>query len=50
MSQRWNPHVTVAAIAIKDGKYLLVQETIDGKTVINQPAGHVEQGKRWYKR
>lgn len=45
MNPRWSPHVTVAAIAVLDGKYLLVQETIDGKTVINQPAGHVEKGE-----
>ena len=43
--RQWNPHVTVAAIAVKDGKYLLVQENIGGETVFNQPAGHVEQGE-----
>ena len=42
---RWYPHLTVASIAIKDGKYLLVRESSNGKTVINQPAGHVEKGE-----
>ncbi|NKB76191.1 MAG: NUDIX domain-containing protein [Gammaproteobacteria bacterium] len=45
MNERWYPHVTVAAIAVKDGKYLLVKEIIEGVSVINQPAGHVEKGE-----
>lgn len=36
------PHVTVAAVIEKDGKFLMVEETIDGKPVVNQPAGHLE--------
>lgn len=35
-------HVTVAAIARSAGRYLLVRERIEGKPVINQPAGHWE--------
>jgi 8-oxo-dGTP pyrophosphatase MutT (NUDIX family) len=35
-------HVTVAAVAGLDGRYLLVQERIDGRLVVNQPAGHWE--------
>jgi len=42
---RWYPHVTVACIVNKDGKYLMVQENCGYGTVINQPAGHVEQGE-----
>ena len=42
---RWFPHVTVAAIAIRDGRYLVVEESHKQKLVINQPAGHVEQGE-----
>jgi len=38
----WKPHVTVAAIIERDGKFLLVEEeTVDGIR-FNQPAGHLE--------
>ena len=33
----WKPHVTVAAIAEKDGRFLLVEERVDGQLVYNQP-------------
>ena len=36
------PDVTVAAIAEKDGRFLLVEERIRDRLVLNQPAGHVE--------
>lgn len=39
------PHVTVAAIAEKDGKFLFVREESDTGIVINQPAGHLESGE-----
>ena len=45
MSERWYPHVTVACIARRDSKYLMVREYCDGSSVINQPAGHLEQGE-----
>ena len=45
MTDSWFPHVTVAAIGVRDGQYLLVQETINGKLVLNQPAGHVDQNE-----
>jgi len=35
-------HVTVAAIARSADGYLLVEETIEGRRVVNQPAGHWE--------
>jgi ADP-ribose pyrophosphatase YjhB (NUDIX family) len=38
-------HLTVATIVERDGKFLLVEEKIKGKTVLNQPAGHVEHGE-----
>jgi 8-oxo-dGTP pyrophosphatase MutT (NUDIX family) len=38
----WKPNVTVAAIAERDGHFLLVEELSDNELVINQPAGHVE--------
>ena len=45
MTEPWYPHVTVAAIAERDGRYLIVEETINGAQVFNQPAGHVEKGE-----
>lgn len=41
----WVPHVTVATIVENDGKFLFVEETREGKKVINQPAGHLEAGE-----
>lgn len=42
MSQIWRPHVTVAAVIERDGKFLLVEEQADQGNVLNQPAGHWE--------
>lgn len=43
---RWHPHVTVAAVVERDGRFLLVRETTrDGKQVYNQPAGHLEENE-----
>lgn len=39
----WTPHAVAATIVEKDGKFLLVEEVVDGKTVYNQPAGHVDE-------
>ncbi|OTG94901.1 NUDIX hydrolase [Acinetobacter sp. ANC 3832] len=43
----WTPHVTVATVVEKDGKFLFVEEHTEGvtHTVFNQPAGHVEAGE-----
>ena len=41
----WKPNVTVAAVVERDGKYLLVEEEDDGKLVLNQPAGHLDEGE-----
>jgi 8-oxo-dGTP pyrophosphatase MutT (NUDIX family) len=38
----WNPEVTVAAIVEQDGRFLMVEERLRGKLVLNQPAGHLE--------
>ncbi len=38
-------HLTVAAVIEKRGRYLMVEEQVDGLDVINQPAGHVESGE-----
>jgi len=42
---RWTPHVTVATVVVRDGRLLLVEERIDGRDVLNQPAGHLEAGE-----
>jgi 8-oxo-dGTP pyrophosphatase MutT (NUDIX family) len=39
------PEVTVAAVVERAGKFLLIEERIDGRLVLNQPAGHVEPGE-----
>ena len=36
------PHITVAAVIEKDGKYLMVKEVTNDLVVFNQPAGHWE--------
>ena len=41
----WRPSVTVAAIVERDGRFLLVEEESDGRLVLNQPAGHLEEGE-----
>ena len=41
----WKPSVTVAAVIERQGKFLLVEERIDGKLVLNQPAGHLDPGE-----
>ena len=41
----WKPSVTVAAVIEKGGKFLLVEEMIDGRRVLNQPAGHLDPGE-----
>lgn len=38
----FKPHVTVATIVHAQGKFLVVEETINGKALWNQPAGHLE--------
>lgn len=41
----WKPHVTVAAVIERDGRFLMVEEhTADG-VKFNQPAGHLEEGE-----
>ena len=36
------PHITVATIIEREGKFLMVKENSAGRLVYNQPAGHVE--------
>lgn len=41
----WKPHATVAAIVERQGKFLMVEEDIEGNIVYNQPAGHLDPGE-----
>ena len=41
----WAPHVTVATVVEREGRFLVVYENIDGQRVYNQPAGHLESGE-----
>jgi NADH pyrophosphatase NudC (nudix superfamily) len=41
----FKPDVTVAAIIERDGLFLLVEEHIGPRLVMNQPAGHLEDGE-----
>lgn len=45
MSEVWRPSVTVAAVIERRGRFLLVEEAIDGRRVLNQPAGHLDPGE-----
>ncbi len=39
----WTPHLTVATIIERDGRFLLVEEYADGDDLVyNQPAGHLD--------
>ena len=38
----FKPHVTVACVVHAEGKFLVVEEAINGKALWNQPAGHLE--------
>jgi len=43
---RWHPRVTVAAVIVdQSGRHLLVEERPDEQLVLNQPAGHLEDGE-----
>lgn len=37
--------ITVAAVVKRDSRYLVIEEMAHGRRVINQPAGHVEDGE-----
>lgn len=45
MNDVWQPHVVVACVVERDGKFLLVEERIGGELRFNQPAGHWEPGE-----
>jgi 8-oxo-dGTP pyrophosphatase MutT (NUDIX family) len=39
------PAVTVAAVVYTAGRFLMVEERINRRLLLNQPAGHVERGE-----
>ena len=41
----WKPHATVAAVIEQDGRFLMVEEDVEGQIVYNQPAGHLDPGE-----
>lgn len=41
----FQPHLTVAAVAEDNGRYLVVREYIGDEERINNPAGHIEDGE-----
>ncbi len=41
----WSPRVTVAAVVEREGRYLVVEEHVDERLAVNQPAGHLEEGE-----
>jgi 8-oxo-dGTP pyrophosphatase MutT (NUDIX family) len=41
----WYPHVTVASVIEREGRFLLVEEHTPLGRVFNQPAGHLEAGE-----
>ena len=43
--ETWLPHVTVAAIVERDGRFLVVEEHTAAGLRLNQPAGHLETGE-----
>lgn len=40
-----NPEVTVAAVVMREQRFLVVEERISGRLVLNQPAGHLEDAE-----
>ena len=45
MSEVWKPHVTVAAVIERAGRFLMVEEHTAAGLCFNQPAGHLEDGE-----
>ena len=39
----WRPHVTVASVVARDNRYLMVEEEIGDRLMLNQPAGHLDE-------
>jgi 8-oxo-dGTP pyrophosphatase MutT (NUDIX family) len=45
VTSSWKPSVTVAAVMQRAGRFCVVEEEVDGRLVLNQPAGHWERGE-----
>lgn len=45
MDTIWKPHVVAATVVERDGRYLCVEEDIEGTRLFNQPAGHLDPGE-----
>ena len=41
----WNSHITVACVIEREGRFLLVEEQAGEGLVLNQPAGHWDEGE-----
>jgi 8-oxo-dGTP pyrophosphatase MutT (NUDIX family) len=41
----WKPRATVAVVTERDGRFLVVEEHIQGARLFNQPAGHLEDNE-----
>lgn len=41
----WKPHVTVAAVIEREGRFLVVEEHTSRGLQFNQPAGHLEENE-----
>ena len=45
LSPGLRPELTVAAVVERNGRFMFVEERAGGRLVLNQPAGHVEDGE-----
>lgn len=41
----FEPRVTVAAVVERDGRFLMIEETVRDRLCLNQPAGHWDAGE-----
>lgn len=44
-AEYFRPELTVAAVAERRDRFLMIEEMVRGQAVLNQPAGHVEPGE-----
>jgi len=44
----WDSHITVACLIEREGRFLLVEERAGEDLVLNQPAGHWDEGETLY--
>ncbi|MFO7788277.1 MAG: NUDIX hydrolase [Halospina sp.] len=42
---QWKPNATVAVVVPDGDRFLMVEEHSEGAVVLNQPAGHIEEGE-----